>query len=274
MDLGLRDAHVVVVGASRGLGRGIARAFAREGARLALIARSRKGLEKTAAQCRELGAPEVLLAEADMSSREAVDAAFAEIGKSWSTINVLINNAANSIGTHGPSEKFADETMYADAYNVITLGYVRTTRAALPFMKAADWARIVNVSTASSGGSSPVLHIYNMSKTAVVSLSKAQAREFAPYGISVNIFSPAGIMVEGGNWGEVMNGYFEKHGLDPTNPYDAVELSVRQFGGTKPWMDRYGLIAEYADAITFLGSRTNSYMTGHDMVVHGGGNGD
>lgn len=55
MDLGLKGANVVVVGASRGIGRSAARCFAAEGANVALIARNPKGLEKTAAQCRDVG---------------------------------------------------------------------------------------------------------------------------------------------------------------------------------------------------------------------------
>lgn len=270
MDLGLKDANVVVVGASRGMGRGTARKFAGEGARLALIARSRKGLEKTAEQCRAAGAPEVIVLEADMSSTVAVDAAFAELGTSWSHINALVNNAANSIGTHGNFEKFADEEVYVEAFGRITLGYVRTTRAALPFLKQAEWARIVNISTASTNHPAPFLHVYNMTKSAVVSMSKANAQEFAPFGISVNVLSPAGIMVEGGNWGEVMNGYFAKAGLDPTDPTSPVKLAKIQFGGEATWMERYGLIDEYAAAIVFLASRANSYMTGANLNIDGG----
>jgi 3-oxoacyl-[acyl-carrier protein] reductase len=272
MDLGLQDARVVVVGASRGIGRGIAKRFAKEGARLALIARNEKGLEKTAAQCRDLGGSEIILARADMSSSDEINAAFARIAKEWSSINVLINNAANSVGTHGTFEALSDEAMYLETYNRVTLGYVRTTRAALPLLKAAEWGRIVNLGTSGTGSGSPNLHVYLMAKNAVVSMSRSQAREFAPFGISVNVLSPGGIMVEGGNWGEVMNGYYAQYGLDPTNPCDAVELSSRHFGGSKPWMNRYGLIEEYADVVTFLGSKTNGYMTGQNVVVQGGAN--
>ena len=231
MDLGLKDAKVVLIGASRGIGRAAARSFAAEGRKARAGRRSLKGLEKTAAQCVEAGSPEVLTFAADMSSSEQIDAAFAAIGKQWQSVNVLVNNAANSIGTHGAFESFADEAVYSEAYNRITLGYVRTTRAALPLMKAAQWGRIVNVSTTSTSGASPMLHIYNMTKAAVVSMSHANAKEFAPLGISVNVLSPGTIMVEGGNWGEVMNGYFKEAGLDPTNPYDVLKLGSLKFGG-------------------------------------------
>ena len=270
MDLGLEDARVVVVGASRGMGRGAARKFAGEGARLALIARSRKGLEKTADQCRAAGSPEVIVLEADISSKVAIDAAFAELGRSWGHINALVNIAANSIGTHGPFEQFADEAVYVEAFGRITLGYARTTRAALPFLKRAQWARIVNISTASTSHPAPFLHVYNMTKSAVVSMSTAQAKEFAPLGISVNVMSPAGIMVEGGNWGEVMNGYFAKAGLDPADPASPVKLAKIQFGSDSAWLDRYGGIEEYATVIAFLASKANSYMTGANVNVDGG----
>ncbi len=272
MDLGLQNARVVIVGASRGIGRGIARRFAKEGANVAIIARNQRGLEKTAAQCRELGCSEVLTATADISSAEQVSAAFAKISQEWPWVNVLINNAANSVGTHGSFETLTDESMYLETYNRVTLGYVRTTRAALPLLKAAEWGRIINLGTSGTNTGSPNLHVYLMAKNAVISMSRSLARELAPLGISVNVLSPGGIMVEGGNWGEVMNGYYAKHGLDPANPYDAVELSSRQFGGPKPWLNRYGLIEEYAQVAAFLGSKSNSYMTGQNIVVQGGAN--
>jgi 3-oxoacyl-[acyl-carrier protein] reductase len=271
MNLGLKGANVVLVGASRGIGKAAAQCFAAEGAKLALIARNQKGLTKTAALCREAGAPEVLTFAADMVSSEQIATAFEAIGNAWGSIHVLINNAANSIGTHGSFEKFPDEKIYSESYDRIALGYVRTTRSALPWMKAADWGRIVNISSTSTSGASPMLHVYNMTKSAVVAMSRANAREFAPYGISVNVISLGGIMVDGGNWGEIMNGYFKETGLDPTNPYDAVKLGKIKFGAEETaWMERHGLVQEYGQAIAFIGSKANSFMTGANINVDGG----
>lgn len=275
MDLGLKDAHVVLVGASRGIGRAAARKFAAEGAKLALLARNLKGLEKTAAQCREAGSPEVLCFAADMVSSAQIDAAFTAIGEAWGSINVLINNAANSVGTHGAFSKFQDEAVYAEAYDRIALGYVRTTRAALPWLKKAKWGRIVNVSTTSSSGASPMLHVYNMTKAAVAHMSRSNAKEFAPLGVLVNTLSPGSIMVEGGNWGEVINSYFKETGLDPNDPYDAMKMQKQKFGdgeGDSAWMGRIGYVDEYGTAIVFLGSKANSYMTGANLNVDGGSN--
>ena len=272
MDLGLKDANVVLVGASRGIGRAAARQFAAEGAKVALLARNVKGLEKTAAQCREAGSPEVLTLAADMSSTQAVNAAIQQAGETFGSINVLVNNAANSIGTHGSFEAVTDEKIYQEAFDRITIGYARSTRAALPYMKKAGWGRIVNVSSTSTSTATPLLHVYNMMKAALVSMSNANAKEFAPFGISVNLLSPGGIMVEGGNWGDVMNRYFEEAGLDRTNPYDAVKLNKVKFGGDGCWMDRHGLVDEYGTAIVFLGSKANSFMTGANVNIDGGSN--
>jgi len=273
MDLGLKDAHVVVMGASRGLGRATARRFAAEGAKVALLARHTGGLAKTAAQCRDAGSPDVLAIGADMADSAQIDAAFAEIGERWGSLNVLVNNAANSLGTQGTFQSQNDDA-YMDAFNRITLGYARTVRAALPLMKAAQWARIVNLSATSTHKATPNLHIFNMTKMAMVTMSRSLAKEFAPDGILVNVVSPAGIMVEGGNWGEPINSRFKELGLDPDNPYDAPTVMSGKSGSSSEgaWLVRYGLVDEYAAVIAFAGSKTNSYMTGTEINVDGGSN--
>lgn len=273
MDLGLKDAHVVVVGASRGLGRATARRYAAEGAKVALLARNVKGLEKTAAQCRDAGSPEVLTFGADMADSAAIDAAFEQISKAWGSVHVLVNNAANSLGTQGAFQAMKDEA-YMEAFNRITLGYARTVRSVLPLMKAAEWGRIVNISATSTHKATPNLHIFNMTKMAMVTMSHSLAKEFAELGILVNVVSPAGIMVEGGNWGEPINSKFAEAGLDPNNPYDAPKVMSAKSGSSSEgaWLERYGLVDEYASVIAFLGSKTNSYMTGVDLNVDGGSN--
>lgn len=273
MDLGFKGANVCVVGASRGIGKATARCLAAEGANVALIARSEKSLAKAEADCKAAGDGKVLLLPCDMSAPDEVIAAFARLADEFGSLNCLINNAANSVGTHGSFEKFQDEEAYIAAYDRNTLGYVRTTRAALPLLRKAGWARIVNVSSMSTAKPQPQLHVFNMAKSALSSWSQALAKELGPENILVNVVSPGSVMVESGNWGGVMNGYFAKHGLDPKSPQDAMKLGKLQFGADESaWTERTGLADEYARVLTFVGSKANSYMTGANINVDGGYN--
>ena len=82
MDLGLADAAVVVTGGSKGMGRaGRARRFAAEGARVAVLARGRDGARRHGRDARTPpGSPDASASRADLTVRDEVDAAFAEIG--------------------------------------------------------------------------------------------------------------------------------------------------------------------------------------------------
>ena len=81
-------------------------------------------------------------------------------------------------------------------------------------------------------------------------------------------------MVEGGNWGEVINSYFAETGLDPNSAFDALKMQKIKFGGgdegTSAWMQRLGYVDEYGKAIAWLGSKANSYMTGSNVNIDGG----
>ena len=93
MDLQLTGRRAVVTGAGRGIGRAVALGLAREGARVALVARDRDALEQTAAAVRELGA-EALVHPADTRDDDAVRAMVAAVVGAWGGVDVLVNAAA------------------------------------------------------------------------------------------------------------------------------------------------------------------------------------
>ncbi|MBB4631986.1 SDR family NAD(P)-dependent oxidoreductase [Sphingosinicella soli] len=270
MDLGYAGAKSVVVGGSRGLGRAIAIALAREGSDVVVFGRNANGLDKTVEACRAEGVDAFSLV-VDMSENEGIDAAFREIGERWGHINVIINNAANSFGTQGQFETITDE-VWQEAFNRITIGYARTIRAGLPWMRKADWARVVNLATASTRLFMSKVGVYNVTKSAVTALSKHLALDLAPEGILVNTLSPGGIMVSGGNWGPLINKGFEDAGLDSANPYHATQVMESLFGNEPSRLGRHGKIEEYVAVLLFVASRANGYMTGADINVDGGTN--
>src|ERR1700736_2403649 len=115
MDLGFQDAAAVVVGGGRGMGFATARCLATDGARVA-----------------------------DVSDAERVETLFAEVGQRWNgELNVLVNAVGPSVV--GSFEDLTDE-QWLQAVDDGVMGMVRCVRAALPLLRKAPWARIVNFS--------------------------------------------------------------------------------------------------------------------------------
>lgn len=266
MDLGLAGAAVVISGGSKGMGRAAAEAMAAESARLAVLGRAKEALDETVEALRALGAADALGLPADVTDRAQVEAAFATVGDRWGTLNVLVNAV-------GPVEvgvaRFADldDAEWSATFDVGALGAVRCVRAALPLLRAARWARIVNVSAHSTRRQSPDIVAYTASKAALTSLSKNLSVSLAPDGILVNTVSPGSFLSEG------MKGYLRSlppdRGADPDDLRDAMRIMTEDFGHPA-YLGRAGDPAEIGPVIAFLGSRTNSYMTGADVNVDGG----
>src|ERR1700733_14226782 len=91
VDLGLADARVLVVGGSRGMGRAAAETFAREGARVAVLARASEVLDDTVATLRSAGSPESVPVAADLTDPSEVESAIDRLGERWEALEVLVN---------------------------------------------------------------------------------------------------------------------------------------------------------------------------------------
>ena len=144
MDLNLRNAVVLITGASRGLGREFAIAFADEGAHVAICARDSAKLEETAAAVRAGGA-ECLALQADLldgaACQRVVDDTVARFGR----LDVLVNNASASVDTTPKSIEVATDAQVMARINGKMLVAVRCARAALPHMRKGGGGRIVNI---------------------------------------------------------------------------------------------------------------------------------
>jgi len=266
MDLGLRSAKVVVNGGSKGMGRAAAEVMAAEGALIGVLARTKDDLDETADALRDLGAADVIGVPTDITDRTQVESAFAVIGDRWGSLNVLVNAT-------GPVEvgvaRFADldDEEWAATFDIGTLGAVRCVRAALPLLRAAEWARIVNVSAHSTRRQSPDIVAYTAAKSALTSLSKNLSLSLAPEGILVNTVSPGSFLSPG------LKRYLEQlpaeRGVDPNDLRDAMRVITEDYGHPAH-LGRAGDPKEIGPVIAFAGSRLNSYMTGADINVDGG----
>jgi NAD(P)-dependent dehydrogenase (short-subunit alcohol dehydrogenase family) len=266
MDLGLADATAVVNGGSKGMGRAAAECLAREGARVAVLARTPATLDETVAALLALGAPDAVGVSTDLTSREEVEAAFAQVGDRFGALNVLIN-AAGPVDVGIRQFDDLDDDEWFATFDIGTLSAVRCVRAALPLLRAASWARIVNVSAHSTKRQSADLVAYTAAKAALTSLSKNLSQSLAPDGILVNTVSPGSFLSEG------MKAYLrslpEERHVDPDSLEDAMRVIAEDFGHPAH-LPRAGDPGEIGPVIAFLASKVNSYMTGANVNVDGG----
>lgn len=181
-----KDKVVVITGGSRGLGLVIARQLAREGARLALLARDEAELESAKAELAGLKA-EVLTLDCDVREQKQIEDAINQTLTHFGRIDILINNAG--IIQAGPLENIQLKD-FEDAVATHLWGPLYSIQATVPHMRLQGGGRIVNI--ASIGGKIAVPHLlpYSASKHALVGLSDGIRSELAKDKIYVTTVSP------------------------------------------------------------------------------------
>ena len=263
MDLGLRDATVVVAGGTSGMGRAAANCFAEDGARVAVLARSEDALRTTAAALTKLGSPDAIGIATDLFDTSSVNSAIEQIGGRWGHLNALVNAAGPMRLVLKTFETYTDEEWH-DVFSGLTLAAVRTVRAALPLLRAAEWARIVNVSAMSTKHQSPPLVAYTAAKSALTSVTKNLSQSLAPEGILVNTVSPGTFASE-----TFKAALSQMPDVDETDLHDIMRFIKQGFGHAVS-LDRAADPSEIGPVIAFAASARNTYMTGANINVDGG----
>jgi 3-oxoacyl-[acyl-carrier protein] reductase len=265
MDLGLEGAAVCVQGGSKGMGRAAAECFAAERARVVVLARGQAAIDETVRRLGELGSPDAWGLAVDVRDPTGVGAAFGAIGRRWGELNTLVN-AAGPGASLRPFEQI-DDAEWLAAFEVGAMSAVRCTRAALPWLRAAAWARVVNVSAHSTKRQSNGLAAYTAAKAAMTSISKNCSLALGKEEILVNTVSPGSFASDGFKAG--MRRLAGDRGLDPDDLYDCMRWIAEDFGHPAH-LPRAGDPREIGPVIAFVGSRANSYMTGANINVDGG----
>ena len=154
MDLGLRDAAAVVVGGGRGMGLAAARYLAEDGARVAVVGRTKEVLDRAAADLRDRGSPDALALVADTADDSQVQQVFAELGDRWGgELNILVNAVGPTV--RGTFDDLTDDDR-RQAVDEGVMGMVHCVRAALPLLLARDEI-LVNVVSPGSIASDALL---------------------------------------------------------------------------------------------------------------------
>ena len=252
MDLDLINKVAAVTGGSRGIGKGIALGLAREGCRLAIIARNKDELTSTVKEIKKSGV-DVLGFAGDITNAEDVDNFSKEVINNFGQVDILVNNVG------GNKRNLFENTSMEDWREIMDLNllsHVKVSHSFLPEMKKQGSGAIIFISSIfgrESGG--PTLSIYNSSKAALISLAKVMASELASEGIRVNSVAPGSIRFLGGSWDK-------RCVADPEGMAAFVKKELP--------IGRFGTVEEIANVVCFLASERSSLVTGACINADGG----
>jgi len=257
MDLELQGRVAAVAAASRGLGRAVAERLAREGARVAICARTEDALQQAAQEIQRQTGAEVLAVPADVSTPEGPKRFIAETLERFGHLDVLVTNAGGP-----PPGNFFDvsDAQWEAAFRLTLMSAVRLCREAIPPMQKQKWGRIVHITSVSVKQPLDNLLLSNSLRLAVIGLSKSLAVELAPYGITVNAVCPGPIATE--RLEQLIQAQAQMRGVSGEEARAAWTREIP--------LGRLGQPAELADVVAFLASERARFLTGVALQVDGG----
>jgi 2-hydroxycyclohexanecarboxyl-CoA dehydrogenase len=248
---GLQAKTIMVTGGGGGIGGATCRRFAAAGAKVAVLDRNLDAAKVTADSITSSGGT-ALAVSCDITRREDVDQAVAEVIASLGAIDVLVNNAGWDIF------KPFTKTRPTDWERLIAInltGALHMHHAVLPGMVAGKAGRIINISSDAARVGSSGEAVYAACKGGLVAFSKTIAREHARHGITVNVVCP------GPTETALFADYKEGAG-DPVKLEEAFRRAIP--------LGRIGQPEDLPGAILFFASDDAAYITGQVLSVSGG----
>jgi NAD(P)-dependent dehydrogenase (short-subunit alcohol dehydrogenase family) len=257
MELQLRGRTAFVSGSTAGIGLAIARSLAREGARVIINGRTAEGVRGAVESIRQSTEHEVEGFAGDMSAAATAE----ELVRRYSDIAILVNNLG--IFEAKDFEEITDAD-WRRFFDVNVLSGVRLARLCLPSMRAANWGRIIFISSESAVQIPAEMIHYGMTKTAQLAVSRGLAEAVAGTGITVNCVLPGPTRSRGvGEFVEALAARenksfaeFEKEFFETVRPTSLIK--------------RFASPEEVASLVTYLASPLSSGTTGASLRVDGG----
>ncbi|WP_426993056.1 SDR family NAD(P)-dependent oxidoreductase [Methylomonas sp. CM2] len=257
MDLQLHDKTALVTGSTAGIGFAIAKALAGEGANVIVNGRSAASVAQAIEELAPCAANQLFGFAGDLSRADTADALLA----AHPQVDILINN----LGIFEPVA-FEDipDADWRRLFEINVLSGVRLARLYLPAMRAADWGRIVFISS-ESGVQIPAEMIhYGMTKAAQIAVARGLAEHVAGTGITVNSVLPGPTRSRG--VGDFVNQLAEQQGIS----FEAFEQQFFETVRPTSLIKRFATTDEVASLVCYLASPLAAATTGAALRVDGG----
>jgi len=248
VDFSLTNKVALITGASRGIGEAIALALAEHGAHCILVSRKIEGLQAVKENIEQNGGQADAIA-GHTGNMDQITQLFEQIKSQYDRLDILINNAATNPYFGEMLE--ASEAVWDKTNEVNLKGPFFITQQAAKLMEQSGGGAIVNVASINGIRPMPMQGIYSITKAALISLTKAFAKELAPKNIRVNALLP---------------GLTETHFSAALIKNEAIYNYALQHIP----MNRHAQPSEMAGAVLYLVSDAASFTTGTYIICDGG----
>ena len=248
MDLGIRNKHALITGASRGIGAAVCESLAREGVFVTAVARSQQDLQKLESV---IGSKNNLFIQSDLMIDGAIETLHNELKTNDRQPAIIINNVGGTMDVNDPlcsSNNFLKVMKF-------NLGIAMDiNQIMVPNMREKNWGRICHVSSISAlENQGPPS--YSAAKAALNAYVRGVSRYLASENVIMTNVMPGAIFTEGGYWDEVSK-----------NRPEHLKKYLEERMATK----RLGHVSEIAELVTFLVSEHSSFMVGSSVLADGG----